>query len=107
MNIAGEELPAHILPILNIFVLHLGHVPCTAGLPFFMVICLASFISLFALHFMQYPSTKFITSLNRKRVCNFFPLVTFHLHDPDFLDLRICFGQLNDFVFRRLAVCLF
>jgi hypothetical protein len=44
------------LPILNIFVPQLGQTPWVAGLPFFMVMLLASFISFFALHFTQYPS---------------------------------------------------
>jgi len=44
-------------PILNIFVLQVGQVPFVAGLPFFMVIDFGFFISLFALHFTQYPVT--------------------------------------------------
>ncbi len=43
------------LPILNIFVLHVGQVPEIAGLPFFMVTGFGFFISLFVLHFTQYP----------------------------------------------------
>jgi len=40
-------------PILNIFVPQAGHFPVTAGLPFFIFISCASFISFFALHFTQ------------------------------------------------------
>ncbi len=43
------------LPILNIFVLHVGQVPEIAGLPFFMVTALAPLISLLLLHLTQYP----------------------------------------------------
>ena len=42
-----------LLPILNILVPQVGQIPCVAGLPFFMVISLGSFISLLALHFTQ------------------------------------------------------
>jgi hypothetical protein len=42
-----------LAPILNILVLHTGHVPSVAGRPFFMVIDFASDISRVALHFMQ------------------------------------------------------
>jgi hypothetical protein len=41
------------LPILNIFVPHVGQTPWVAGLPFFIVIALGSFISRLALHFTQ------------------------------------------------------
>jgi hypothetical protein len=40
-------------PILNIFVPQVGHTPWVAGLPFFIVILLGSFISLFSRHFTQ------------------------------------------------------
>jgi hypothetical protein len=40
-------------PILNIFVLQTGQTPCVAGLPFFMVILVASCISRLALHLTQ------------------------------------------------------
>jgi Holliday junction DNA helicase RuvB len=40
-------------PILKILVPHTGHEPSVAGRPFFMVICLASLISRWVLHFMQ------------------------------------------------------
>ncbi len=43
-------------PMRNIFVPQTGQVPCVAGLPFFIVIFCASFISRFALHFTQYAS---------------------------------------------------
>src|SRR5487761_2450756 len=43
-------------PIRNIFVPQTGQVPWAAGLPFFIVICCAFFISRFALHFTQYAS---------------------------------------------------
>jgi hypothetical protein len=42
-----------LLPILNILVPQVGHTPWVAGRPFFIVISLGSFISLFALHFTQ------------------------------------------------------
>jgi len=42
-----------LAPILNILVLHTGHVPSVAGRPFFMVICFALLISRWVLHFMQ------------------------------------------------------
>src|SRR5215470_2114845 len=48
-------------PILNSFVPHTGHAPCTAGRPFFMVICVGSLISLLALHFTQYASGIYLT----------------------------------------------
>jgi hypothetical protein len=44
------------LPILNILVPQVGHVPSVAGFPFFMVIALAPFISRFVRHFKQYAS---------------------------------------------------
>jgi hypothetical protein len=40
-------------PILNILVPQTGHTPWVAGLPFFIVILVASFISRFALHLTQ------------------------------------------------------
>jgi len=44
----------HLLaPILNILLLHTGHVPSVAGRPFFIVIGLAFVISRVALHFIQ------------------------------------------------------
>jgi len=43
-------------PMRNIFVPQTGQVPWVAGLPFFIVIFCASFISRFALHFTQYAS---------------------------------------------------
>ncbi len=45
---------SYAFPILNILVPQVGHIPCVAGLPFFMVIDLASFISFLALHLRQY-----------------------------------------------------
>jgi hypothetical protein len=36
-----------------------GHVPWVAGFPFFMVIGLGSFISLFVRHFTQYACIRF------------------------------------------------
>jgi hypothetical protein len=41
------------LPILNIFVPQTVHIPCVAGLPFFIVIFFSSFIDL---HLTQYAS---------------------------------------------------
>jgi hypothetical protein len=49
-----------LLPILNILVPQVGHTPWVAGRPFFIVISLGSFISLFALHFTQYASIVFL-----------------------------------------------
>ena len=46
-----------IFPIRKTLVPHFGHVPFTAGRPFFSVVSLGSLISLFALHFTQYAST--------------------------------------------------
>jgi len=43
-----------IAPIRNTLVPHVGHVPLTAGRPFFSLTSLGSLISLFALHFTQY-----------------------------------------------------
>lgn len=40
----------------NMLVPHVGHVPLTAGLPFFSLVSLGFFISLFALHLTQYAS---------------------------------------------------
>jgi hypothetical protein len=48
-----ERQPYLLLPILNILVPQVGHTPWVAGRPFFIVISLVSFISLFALHFTQ------------------------------------------------------
>lgn len=47
----------YIFPIRKTLVPHLGHVPFTAGRPFFSLVSLGSLISLFALHFTQYAST--------------------------------------------------
>jgi hypothetical protein len=49
----GYFLP---LPIWNIFVPQVPQVPLVAGLPFFIVTAVGSFISLFALHLTQYAS---------------------------------------------------
>jgi hypothetical protein len=46
----------HLPPILNIFVPQTVHMPCVAGLPFFIVTFFSSFIVLLALHFTQYAS---------------------------------------------------
>ena len=43
----------YALPILNIFVPQVGHVPWVAGRPFFMVIDWVPCISLFVRHFTQ------------------------------------------------------
>ena len=40
-------------PILNILVLHTGHTPSVAGLPFFIVMAFGVFISLLTLHLRQ------------------------------------------------------
>ena len=52
-------LSGYAFPILNILVPQFGQVPWVAGLPFFMVIALASFISLLARHFIQYACIEF------------------------------------------------
>ena len=46
-----------IFPIRKTLVPHFGHVPFTAGRPFFSLVSLGSLISLLALHFTQYAST--------------------------------------------------
>ncbi len=53
----------YLLPrILYMPVLHFEHLPFIAFLPFFMVTCLASFISLLLLHFTQYPVSAILFS---------------------------------------------
>jgi len=52
--VSYEGVFDYALPILNILVAQTGQLPWVAGLPFFMVMALASFISLLALHFIQY-----------------------------------------------------
>ena len=53
----GGPLPCGVyffgLPIWNIFVPHSVQVPLIAGLPFFIVTSVGSFISRLALHFTQ------------------------------------------------------
>jgi len=46
-----------IFPIRKTLVPHSGHVPFTAGRPFFSLVSLGSFMSLLALHFTQYACT--------------------------------------------------
>jgi hypothetical protein len=60
MEISLEKFPkkdylmlSYALPILNIEIPHVGHVPFVAGLPFFMVTAWVLFISLLSLHFTQ------------------------------------------------------
>jgi hypothetical protein len=53
------------LPILNILVPQVGQIPEVAGLPFFIVIALGAFISLFFRHLTQYASMLHLL-LNRK-----------------------------------------
>ena len=48
-------LKSYPLPILKMAVLHVGHVPLIAGLPFFMVYGAGLPISRLSLHFTQYP----------------------------------------------------
>ncbi len=50
-------LLTYIFPIRKTLVPHLGHVPFTAGRPFFSLVSLGSLTSLLALHFTQYAST--------------------------------------------------
>jgi hypothetical protein len=54
---SSERLRYFALPILYMPVPHVGHTPFVAGLPFFMVTAVASFISRCVLHFRQYAST--------------------------------------------------
>jgi hypothetical protein len=49
--VAGFDYYA--LPILNTLVLHFGHIPCVAGLPFFIVIAFGFLISTLPRHFIQ------------------------------------------------------
>jgi len=60
MELSLEKIPKkdylmfnYALPILNIEMPHVGHVPFVAGLPFFMVTAWVLFISLLSLHFTQ------------------------------------------------------
>jgi len=57
-----------LAPILNIFVPQWEHVPDVAGLPFFMVTAVASFISLLALHLTQYASITEPSLIRRRRL---------------------------------------
>jgi hypothetical protein len=52
----NEKEKRHLPPILNIFVPQTVHMPCVAGLPFFIVTFFSSFIVLLALHLTQYAS---------------------------------------------------
>ncbi len=52
----------------NILVPQVGHVPCVAGRPFFNVTCWAFEISLFALHFTQYPWAIFVLLASRSKI---------------------------------------
>ncbi len=49
------SLEFYPLPILKMAVLHVGHVPLIAGLPFFMVYGPGFPISRLSRHFTQYP----------------------------------------------------
>ena len=66
------EYRSQPLPILNILVPHVGQTPCVAGLPFFMVMALASFISLLARHFIQYAcmASPFLSPLTCWFLCD-------------------------------------
>jgi len=52
----------------NILVPQVGHVPWVAGRPFFKVTCWAFEISLFALHFTQYPWAIFVLLATRSKI---------------------------------------
>src|SRR5918996_2055245 len=52
----NEKGKRHLPPILNIFVPQTVHMPCVAGLPFFIVTFFSSFMVLLALHLTQYAS---------------------------------------------------
>jgi len=53
----GFFIDYSIFPIRKTLVPHVGHVPFTAGRPFFSLVSLGSFMSLFSLHFTQYAVT--------------------------------------------------
>ena len=55
-----------IAPIRNTLVPHSGHVPFTAGRPFFSLVSFGSFMSLLALHFTQYA----VTILKKVKLCS-------------------------------------
>ena len=64
---------------------HVGQTPCVAGLPFFMVIALASFISFLARHFIQYACIRFASfltecSANDKLSTLMMSIVSLELH---------------------------
>jgi len=52
--LADGKVCSYLLPIRNILVPHVGHVPWVAGLPFFIVMDLGSLISFLARHLTQY-----------------------------------------------------
>ena len=54
---------AYPFPMRYILVLHTGHVPRVAGLPFFMVTWLGFLISRIARHLRQYACIRFTSSL--------------------------------------------
>ena len=58
LRISRPKSEPYPLPIRYILVLHTGQVPVVAGLPFFMVVGVASRISLLVLHFRQYASIR-------------------------------------------------
>jgi len=74
-------------PIRNILVPHVGHTPWVAGLPFFIVMALASFISFLARHFIQYACIYYLRFLRRinhsgynVNICHRMSLCGFLLH---------------------------
>ena len=71
------EIYTTSLPILNILVPHSGHVPLTAGLPFFRVTCSGLTISRFVLHLTQYPVVAifFVLMTRHKRLYHYLILV--------------------------------
>lgn len=60
---------SYALPMRNTLVPQEGQAPCMAGRPFFSVICLASLISTFFLHFMQYAVAITTTLLSTNWAC--------------------------------------
>lgn len=59
LRICVQKSEPYPLPIRYILVLHTGQLPVVAGLPFFIVVGVASRISRFSLHFRQYASIRF------------------------------------------------
>ncbi len=72
-------------PILKMAVLHEGHVPLIAGLPFFMVYGDGLPISRLSLHFTQYPIV--------------IPNIDSMFYYPDLVELFLLLGKLTIYTF--------